>query len=86
MVTTKHVSFRLDDKVAYIIHDYAKFKHMTISEIVREAVLNYIEDDLDSRYFHTAVRWEVVNTRMEEVRKIYETLGLDPITLREKEA
>lgn len=74
----KHVSFRMDGEITQIIHDYARFKGMSISEIIRKAVMNYIEDDMDSQYFQESIRWERINTRIEEVRKVYETLGMDP--------
>jgi len=77
MSVGKHVSFRMDDNVDVIIRDYAKFMNMSISEVIRQAVVTYIEDDMDARYFHQAVQWEKVSRRLESVKEMYGWLGID---------
>jgi len=66
-----HISFRLDHQVDYILREYALFKQMTLSELIRDALLRYIEDDIDPRMFEQNINWERTSTRMKEVQKIY---------------
>lgn len=73
----KHISFRLDGKVDHIIRDYAKFRNMPISELIRLAIIHYIEDDLDSKYFDAAVHWERVSSRMKDALKLFDWDHID---------
>jgi len=41
------ITIRLNDKEIHLIKEYAKAKDITISALVRETVLNRIEDDTD---------------------------------------
>jgi hypothetical protein len=67
----QHLSFRLDHKIDYIIREYATFKQISLSELIRQALLRYIEDDIDPRMFEQAINWERVSTRMADVLKTY---------------
>ncbi len=48
------ITIRLNDKEMHLIKEYAKAKDITISALVRETVLNRIEDDTDLHLYRDA--------------------------------
>lgn len=49
------ISVRLDEEDARLIREYAKTKNLTLSTLVRDAVLERIEDELDLKLYHEAM-------------------------------
>lgn len=46
------ISVHFNDEDTRIIKEYTKAKNMTISVLVREAVLKHIEDEIDLQLFY----------------------------------
>ncbi|WP_214803086.1 type II toxin-antitoxin system RelB family antitoxin [Exiguobacterium sp. ERU656] len=49
------ISVRLDDQDTRLIKEYAKAKNITISTLVRDAVLDRIEDEIDLQLYHDSM-------------------------------
>lgn len=49
------ISVRLDDQDTRLIKQYAKAKNITISSLIRDAVLNRIEDEIDLQLYHDSM-------------------------------
>lgn len=49
------ISLRLDEQDSTLIKNYAKAHNMSISELVRQAVLEKIEDELDINLYNQAM-------------------------------
>ncbi|MFK3985787.1 MULTISPECIES: type II toxin-antitoxin system RelB family antitoxin [Exiguobacterium] len=49
------ISVRLDEEDARLIREYAKTKNLTLSTLVRDAVLERIEDELDLKLYYEAM-------------------------------
>lgn len=49
------ISVRLNDQDTRLIKEYAKAKNITISTLVRDAVLDRIEDAIDLQFFHDSM-------------------------------
>ncbi|MCQ4090546.1 type II toxin-antitoxin system RelB family antitoxin [Exiguobacterium sp. LL15] len=49
------ISVRLDDQDTRLIKEYAKAKNITISTLVRDAVLDCIEDEIDLQLYHDSM-------------------------------
>lgn len=64
------ISVRLSDQDSEFIKKYAEFKNMSISDLVRQAVIERIEDEIDIRAYNKA---------MEEYRKNPVTYTLDEV-------
>ncbi|MGN7854292.1 type II toxin-antitoxin system RelB family antitoxin [Exiguobacterium sp. 22311] len=62
------ISVRLDDQDTRLIKEYAKAKNITISTLVRDAVLDRIEDEIDLQLY---------NDSMEAHRKKSEAISFD---------
>lgn len=48
------ITIRLDDKEIHLIKEYAKAKSITVSALVRNAVIDRIEDDIDRQLYRDA--------------------------------
>lgn len=72
------ISVRLNDADAELIKEYAKLNHMSVSELVRQAVLEKIEEEYDlAMYYEAKAEHErnPVTHSHEEVKKL---LGFEP--------
>ncbi|WP_133208730.1 MULTISPECIES: type II toxin-antitoxin system RelB family antitoxin [Exiguobacterium] len=49
------ISVRLDNEDARLIKEYAKAKNITISTLVRDAVLDRIEGEIDLQLYHDSM-------------------------------
>lgn len=49
------ISLRLEDKDAELIKEYAAMKRMTVSELIRQTVLDRIAMEVDLRSYRRAV-------------------------------
>lgn len=66
------ISLRLNPKDEKLIKTYASMKHMSVSEVVRRAVIEQIEDEFDIReYFEAKTEFDKdpVTFTLEEVEK-----------------
>lgn len=50
------ISLRLDDRDSELIKKYAELKHITVSKLVRDAVVAQIEDEIDVELFDKALK------------------------------
>lgn len=72
------ISVRLNDADTELIKEYAKLNHMSVSELVRQAVLEKIEEEYDlAMYYEAKAEHErnPVTHSHEEVKKM---LGFEP--------
>ena len=65
-----NISVRLNDEDAALIKSYANLKNITVSDLVRKAVLEQIEDEYDLHLYNKA---------MEEYKQDPVTYSLDVI-------
>lgn len=65
-----NISVRLNDEDAALIKSYANLKNITISDLIRKAVLEQIEDEYDLHLYNKA---------MEEYKQDPVTYSLDDI-------
>ena len=49
------ISLRLSDEETTLIKDYAQLKKMTVSELIRQTVLERIEDEIDLMAYNKAM-------------------------------
>ena len=50
------ISIRLNERDASLIRNYAKLKSISLSDLVRNTVIQKIEDEIDIRYFVEATK------------------------------
>ena len=50
------ISLRMDEEEEKLIKEYAKAKNITVSALLRNAVLDKIEDEIDLELYHVAMR------------------------------
>ena len=69
------ISLRLSDEDSTLIKKYAELKNMTVSEMIRQTVLERIEDEFDLTAYNKAME-EYKNNHVtythEEVKKMLE--------------
>lgn len=69
------ISLRLTEQETVLIKKYAELKKMNVSELIRQTVLERIEDEFDLRAYEMAMeeyRENPVTYSHEEVRKMLE--------------
>ena len=69
------ISLRLSEQDAALFKRYADMKNMSVSELVRQSVMEHIEDDLDLAAYSKAVeayKADPVAYTHDEVRKMLE--------------
>ena len=67
------ISIRLTDKETEMIRKYAELKGKTVSDVVRYAILNQIEDEFDLAVFEEALKDYEKNLKsytLDEVKKL----------------
>ena len=50
------ISLRVNDDDNKLVRDYAKVNNITISDLVRNSVLEKIEDDIDLKLYNQAMK------------------------------
>ena len=50
------ISIRLNEQDSNFIRKYAEFKNISISDLVRQAVIHHIEDEIDIRAYNKAMK------------------------------
>ncbi len=69
------ISVRLNDKDAELIKAYAKMNNVSLSDLIRNAILEKIEDEYDLQCYYEAMEEYKKNPKtytMEEVKKMME--------------
>ncbi len=67
------ISIRVSDKESDLIQKYAKLNGTTVSEVMRKAILEKIEDEFDIFLYKDALKEYEANSKtytIEEARKI----------------
>ncbi len=62
------ISLRLDDRDSELIKKYAELKHVTVSKLVRDAVVAQIEDEIDIELFDKALKSTTKTYTLDEVK------------------
>ncbi|HHX62799.1 MAG TPA: CopG family transcriptional regulator [Epulopiscium sp.] len=50
------ITLRINDEDNKLVRDYAKTNNITISDLVRNSVLEKIEDDIDLKLYNQAIK------------------------------
>lgn len=58
------ISLRMDEEDAYLIKQYAKAKNITVSALLRNAVLEKIENEIDLELYRTAMEQHIENPQV----------------------
>ena len=69
------ISLRLSEKDAMLFKRYAELKNLTMTELVRQSVMEHIEDELDLQAYEEAMaeyRANPVTYTHDEVREMLE--------------
>ncbi len=70
------ISVRLSDKDTELIKTYAEMNHISLSDLIRNAVLEKIEDEYDLESYHKAIAEYKKNPKTYTMKEIKEELGL----------
>lgn len=63
------ISLRVDDRDNKLIRDYAKLKKMAVSDLMRNAIIEKIEDEVDLDAFDRAFADMEQTYSLDEVKK-----------------
>ena len=63
------ISLRLSERDSELIKQYASVHNLSVSELVRNAVIDMIENEIDVEAFNKAVAESQVTYTLEEVKK-----------------
>ena len=70
------ISLRLSKEDSDLIREYAKLKNMSISEVVRNAVIEKIEDEIDLAAYNKAIKAYHANPNTYTLEEVEKELGL----------
>ena len=70
------ISVRLNDEDTALIKSYANLKNMTVSDLIRKAVLEQIEDEYDLQVYEKAMAEHKQNPVTYSLNEIEKELGL----------
>ena len=70
------ISLRLNDKEAMLFRRYAELNNISISELVRQSVMERIEDELDLQAYEKAMEEYKANPVTYSHNDVKEMLGL----------
>lgn len=71
------ISVRLSDKDTELIKAYADMNNMSLSELVRKAILEKIEDEYDLKAYYEAMEEYKKNPTTYNLDEVEKELGLD---------
>ena len=71
------ISVRLSDKDTELIKAYAKMNNISLSDLVRNAVLEKIEDEYDLECYKKAIEEYKKNPKTYTLDEVEKELGLD---------
>ena len=70
------ISLRLSEKDATLFKKYAELNNITMSELVRQSVMERIEDELDLQAYENAMKEYKANPVTYSHNEVREMLGL----------
>jgi len=70
------ISLRLSDEDTKLIKDYAKINNMSVSDLIRKAVIEKIEDEIDLDAYNKAIKEFKKNPKTYTLDEIEKELGL----------
>lgn len=70
------ISIRLSDKDVELIKTYAKVNNMSLSDLIRNAVMEKIEDEYDLKSYNKAMEEYGKNPKTYTFNEVKEELGL----------
>ena len=70
------ISLRLKEDEALLFKDYAKVNGMTLSELVRQSVMDRIEDEYDLRAYEKAIQEYKADPTTYSLDEVEKALGL----------
>lgn len=71
------ISVRLNDKDTELIKSYAEINNISLSDLIRNAVLEKIEDEYDLECYHKAIQEYRKNPKTYTLDEVKEELGLE---------
>lgn len=63
------ISLRVDDRDSKLIRDYAKLKKTSVSDLMRNAIIEKIEDEIDLENFDRVLASMEQTHSLEDVKK-----------------
>ena len=70
------ISVRLSDKDTELIKTYAEMNNIPLSDLIRNAVIEKIEDEYDLESYHKAIEEYRKNPKTYSIEEVKEELGL----------
>lgn len=70
------VSVRLSDKDTELVKAYAKLNNISLSDLIRNAILEKIEDEYDLECYNKAMEEHKKNPKTYTMNEIKEELGI----------
>ena len=70
------ISLRLPEEDTKLIKDYAKVNNMSVSDLIRQAVIEKIEDEIDLAAYNKAVEAYKKNPKTYTLEEVEKELGL----------
>ncbi len=70
------ISLRLSDEDTKLIKNYAKINNMSVSDLIRKAVIERIEDEIDLDAYNKAIQVFKKNPKTFTLDEIEKDLGL----------
>jgi len=71
------ITLRINDDENTLIRDYAKVNNVSISELMRNSVLEKIEDDLDLKLYYQGMKDHKENPKDISFDEMMSELGFD---------
>ena len=70
------ISLRLSEEDTKLIKDYAKVNNMSVSDLIRQAVIEKIEDEIDLAASNKAIEANRKNPKTYTLEEVEKELGL----------
>ena len=70
------ISLRLSDEDSFLIKEYAKLNKITVSDLIRQSVMEKIEDEFDLECFERAMAEYKQNGKTYSLDDVEKELGL----------
>ncbi len=71
------ITLRINDDYNKLVRDYAKANNITISDLIRDSVLEKIEDDIDLKLYNQAIKDHEENPQDISFDEMMTELGFD---------
>ena len=70
------ISLRLSDEDSFLIKEYAKLNKITVSDLIRQSVMEKIEDEFDLECFNKAMAEYKADKKTYSLDDVEKELGL----------